>query len=106
MPPLPQSDTLLSSLTVRETLGYTALLAIRGASRAFIQKKVGAACPPAQQPGLGAGLPRPPSRGTQGPTPTGFAPMLPSIPPSSLSTAFFESRPALPSVAAAGPTRL
>ncbi|XP_006778709.1 PREDICTED: ATP-binding cassette sub-family G member 5 [Myotis davidii] len=35
-----QSDTLLSSLTVRETLGYTALLAIRGASPAFIQKKV------------------------------------------------------------------
>ncbi|XP_006083475.1 ATP-binding cassette sub-family G member 5 [Myotis lucifugus] len=35
-----QSDTLLSSLTVRETLVYTALLAIRGASRAFIQKKV------------------------------------------------------------------
>ncbi|XP_054423173.1 ATP-binding cassette sub-family G member 5 [Pteronotus mesoamericanus] len=35
-----QSDTLLSSLTVRETLGYTALLAIRGGSRGFIQKKV------------------------------------------------------------------
>ncbi|XP_036119147.1 ATP-binding cassette sub-family G member 5 [Molossus molossus] len=35
-----QSDTLLSSLTVRETLGYTALLAIRGGSRGCIRKKV------------------------------------------------------------------
>ncbi|KAM5252109.1 ATP-binding cassette sub-family G member 5 isoform 1-T1 [Hipposideros larvatus] len=35
-----QSDTLLSNLTVRETLGYTALLAIRGGSPDFIQKKV------------------------------------------------------------------
>ncbi|KAM5316042.1 ATP-binding cassette sub-family G member 5 isoform 1-T1 [Glossophaga mutica] len=35
-----QSDTLLSSLTVRETLGYTAQLAIRGGSWGFIEKKV------------------------------------------------------------------
>ncbi|XP_066234476.1 ATP-binding cassette sub-family G member 5 isoform X2 [Saccopteryx leptura] len=35
-----QSDTLLSSLTVRETLGYTALLAVRGGSQGFIRKKV------------------------------------------------------------------
>ncbi|ELK14745.1 ATP-binding cassette sub-family G member 5 [Pteropus alecto] len=35
-----QSDTLLSSLTVRETLRYTALLAIRGGSPSYIQKKV------------------------------------------------------------------
>ncbi|KAI5948337.1 ATP-binding cassette sub-family G member 5 [Manis javanica] len=35
-----QSDTLLSSLTVRETLRYTALLAIRGGSAGFFQKKV------------------------------------------------------------------
>ncbi|XP_060165107.1 ATP-binding cassette sub-family G member 5 isoform X2 [Globicephala melas] len=35
-----QSDTLLSSLTVRETLCYTALLAIRGGSQGFFQKKV------------------------------------------------------------------
>ncbi|TKC47423.1 hypothetical protein EI555_009456, partial [Monodon monoceros] len=35
-----QSDTLLSSLTVRETLCYTALLAIRGGSQVFFQKKV------------------------------------------------------------------
>ncbi|XP_032095329.1 ATP-binding cassette sub-family G member 5 isoform X1 [Sapajus apella] len=35
-----QSDTLLSSLTVRETLRYTALLAIRRGSPGFFQKKV------------------------------------------------------------------
>ncbi|KAF6320776.1 ATP binding cassette subfamily G member 5 [Rhinolophus ferrumequinum] len=35
-----QSDTLLSNLTVRETLGYTALLAIRGGSPGFVRKKV------------------------------------------------------------------
>uniref|UniRef100_A0A8C4L4N2 ATP binding cassette subfamily G member 5 n=1 Tax=Equus asinus asinus TaxID=83772 RepID=A0A8C4L4N2_EQUAS len=35
-----QSDTLLSSLTVRETLRYTALLAIRGGSRGFFRRKV------------------------------------------------------------------
>ncbi|XP_004369568.1 LOW QUALITY PROTEIN: ATP-binding cassette sub-family G member 5 [Trichechus manatus latirostris] len=35
-----QSDTLLSSLTVRETLSYTALLAICGGSQGFFQKKV------------------------------------------------------------------
>ncbi|XP_078205555.1 ATP-binding cassette sub-family G member 5 isoform X3 [Callithrix jacchus] len=35
-----QSDTLLSSLTVRETLRYTALLAIRCGSPSFFQKKV------------------------------------------------------------------
>ncbi|XP_006839470.1 PREDICTED: ATP-binding cassette sub-family G member 5 [Chrysochloris asiatica] len=35
-----QSDTLLSNLTVRETLRYTALLAIRRGSRDFFQKKV------------------------------------------------------------------
>ncbi|XP_075392158.1 ATP-binding cassette sub-family G member 5 [Tenrec ecaudatus] len=35
-----QSDTLLSNLTVRETLRYTALLAIRHGSRGFFQKKV------------------------------------------------------------------
>ncbi|XP_047638123.1 ATP-binding cassette sub-family G member 5 isoform X1 [Phacochoerus africanus] len=35
-----QSDTLLSNLTVRETLLYTALLAIRGSSPNVIQKKV------------------------------------------------------------------
>ncbi|XP_008056299.1 ATP-binding cassette sub-family G member 5 [Carlito syrichta] len=35
-----QSDTLLSSLTVRETLRYTALLAIRCGSPGFFQKKV------------------------------------------------------------------
>ncbi|XP_019604190.2 ATP-binding cassette sub-family G member 5 isoform X2 [Rhinolophus sinicus] len=35
-----QSDTLLGNLTVRETLGYTALLAIRGGSPGFIHKKV------------------------------------------------------------------
>uniref|UniRef100_A0A8C9DHS9 ATP binding cassette subfamily G member 5 n=1 Tax=Prolemur simus TaxID=1328070 RepID=A0A8C9DHS9_PROSS len=35
-----QSDTLLSNLTVRETLGYTALLAIRRGSPGFFQKKV------------------------------------------------------------------
>lgn len=35
-----QSDTLLSNLTVRETLRYTALLAIRGGSSSYIQKKV------------------------------------------------------------------
>ncbi|KAB0363234.1 hypothetical protein FD754_007390 [Muntiacus muntjak] len=35
-----QSDTLLSNLTVRETLNYTALLAIRHGSQGFFQKKV------------------------------------------------------------------
>uniref|UniRef100_A0A4W2DWJ2 ATP binding cassette subfamily G member 5 n=1 Tax=Bos indicus x Bos taurus TaxID=30522 RepID=A0A4W2DWJ2_BOBOX len=35
-----QSDTLLSNLTVRETLNYTALLAIRRGSQSFFQKKV------------------------------------------------------------------
>ncbi|XP_025116729.2 ATP-binding cassette sub-family G member 5 isoform X4 [Bubalus bubalis] len=35
-----QSDTLLSNLTVRETLNYTALLAIRHGSQSFFQKKV------------------------------------------------------------------
>uniref|UniRef100_A0A2I3GD20 ATP binding cassette subfamily G member 5 n=1 Tax=Nomascus leucogenys TaxID=61853 RepID=A0A2I3GD20_NOMLE len=35
-----QSDTLLSSLTVRETLRYTALLAIRRGNPGFFQKKV------------------------------------------------------------------
>ncbi|XP_017400339.1 ATP-binding cassette sub-family G member 5 isoform X2 [Cebus imitator] len=35
-----QSDTLLSSLTVRETLRYTALLAIRRGSPGFFRKKV------------------------------------------------------------------
>lgn len=35
-----QSDTLLGNLTVRETLGYTALLAIRSGSPGFIHKKV------------------------------------------------------------------
>ncbi|EPY79463.1 ATP-binding cassette sub-family G member 5 [Camelus ferus] len=35
-----QSDTLLSSLTVRETLCYTALLAVRGGSQGFFRKKV------------------------------------------------------------------
>ncbi|XP_012509326.1 PREDICTED: ATP-binding cassette sub-family G member 5 [Propithecus coquereli] len=35
-----QSDTLLSNLTVRETLHYTALLAIRQGSPGFFQKKV------------------------------------------------------------------
>ncbi|XP_003787925.1 ATP-binding cassette sub-family G member 5 [Otolemur garnettii] len=35
-----QSDTLLSSLTVRETLHYTALLAIRRGPPGFLQKKV------------------------------------------------------------------
>ena len=40
--PSPQSDTLLSNLTVRETLNYTALLAIRRGSQSFFQKKVGA----------------------------------------------------------------
>ncbi|OWK10554.1 ABCG5, partial [Cervus elaphus hippelaphus] len=35
-----QSDTLLSNLTVRETLNYTALLAIRRGSQGFFQKKV------------------------------------------------------------------
>ncbi|XP_036922473.1 ATP-binding cassette sub-family G member 5 [Sturnira hondurensis] len=35
-----QSDVLLSSLTVRETLSYTAQLAIRGGSQAFIEKQV------------------------------------------------------------------
>lgn len=38
-----QSDTLLSNLTVRETLNYTALLAIRRGSQGFFQKKVGTA---------------------------------------------------------------
>ena len=41
-----QSDTLLSNLTVRETLNYTALLAIRHGSQGFFQKKVGTALGP------------------------------------------------------------
>lgn len=44
--PAPQSDTLLSNLTVRETLNYTALLAIRRGSQGFFQKKVGSALGP------------------------------------------------------------
>ncbi|XP_006882381.1 PREDICTED: ATP-binding cassette sub-family G member 5 [Elephantulus edwardii] len=35
-----QSDTLLSNLTVRETLHYTALLAIRSGSRGYFRRKV------------------------------------------------------------------
>lgn len=41
-----QTDTLLSNLTVRETLNYTALLAIRHGSQGFFQKKVGTALGP------------------------------------------------------------
>ena len=55
-----QSDTLLSNLTVRETLNYTALLAIRRGSQGFFQNKVGTAVgPPRASPRCGLIPPRP-----------------------------------------------
>lgn len=40
MSPFLQSDVFLSSLTVRETLRYTAMLALRSSSADFYDKKV------------------------------------------------------------------
>lgn len=43
--PIPQNDTLLSGLTVRESLTFTALLATRESSARPLHKKVGDPCP-------------------------------------------------------------
>lgn len=49
---------------MRETLRYTALLAIRGGSPSYIQKKVGAACPHSGR-GLLSRLPLAPRAGSR-----------------------------------------
>ena len=79
---------------MRETLGYTAQLAIRGVSRAFIEKKVRAACPHGSL-GLGPGFPGSRAGASKGAILVASHPLFPLLAhffPSLFTP--FESRPA------------